>query len=106
MNKFLCDSCQKKLPKSAVTPASKREVSRAMKESANLWEALTDTETKLNAIVGHLMSYTKGGASREIELVKLSIDMTIQQAEELQVIRERLLSYDNGPMFPATDECA
>ena len=30
--------------------ATKREITRAMKESANLWEAFTEMEVKLNSI--------------------------------------------------------
>lgn len=96
-----CDKCGVKIPKTAATPASKREVSRAMKESAELWEELTDVEIKLNVIVAHLL-----GGIKHKEFAELVFAMTEEQAEKLQAVRERLLSYDKGPVFPATDEGA
>lgn len=106
MNKFHCDSCGKKIPKTAATPATKREVTRAMKESADLWEALSETECKLNVIVGYLLRFQQGEGSEGTELVKIAVEMTPVQAEQLHAIRGRLLSYDAMRIFPATDEGA
>lgn len=66
------------------TPATKRDVTRARKESADLWVALTEVEAKLNAII-------------ELKVQRLP-ELSIELANELKRIRERLESYDNLPL--------
>ena len=92
-----------KISKPADRIATKRDVNKAMKESANLWEALTDVETKMNVVVGHLLAVQRD--ANELELFHLAACMTIEQAEKLRCIRAFLEEYDKGPLFKqATDD--
>lgn len=85
-----------KVPKTATIPASKREVNRMAKESANLWEALTDVEIAQNVIVSKLLEGVEAG---DFSLFGEGVNLTIEQADKLKEIRERLTEFDKSPLF-------
>lgn len=64
--------------------ATKRDINRLKKQSADLWVALTDVECNVNLVIGHLL----GGEA------ELGADLTIQQAERLKAAREALNKFD------------
>lgn len=85
-----------KIPKSATIPASKREVTRMAKESANLWEALAEVEIAQNVIVSKLLEGVEAG---DFSLFGEGVNSTIEQADKLKEIRERLTEFDKSPLF-------
>ena len=88
-----------KIPKSATIPASKREVTRMAKESANLWEALADVEMAQNVIVSKLLEAVDEGSPLPFGI---GVGLTLEQADKLKEIRERLGDFDKSPLFTET----
>ena len=80
-----------KTPKTA-TVASKREINRLKKESADLWVSLTDVECNINLIVGYLLDNQEADA----------IQLTDEQLTRLRKAREVLSSFDGdiGALTP------
>lgn len=67
--------------------ATKRDINKLMKQSADLWVALTDIECNVNLIVAHLLESNS-------ELKKLGIDLTDQQLTRLTEARKALRAFD------------
>ena len=80
-----------KTPKTA-TVASKREINRLKKQSADLWVSLTDVECNINLIVGYLLDNQEADA----------IQLTDEQLTRLRKAREVLSSFDGdiGALTP------
>ena len=78
------------------TPATKRDITNARKESANLWEALTDVETSLNGVINVLLAV---GCSNDPSVVSKTADIVLEQADKLKEVRERLSAYDDQPFL-------
>lgn len=72
--------------------ATKRQVTRLMKESADLWEALSEVLTAQNMIISRLLQ--SGGDD-------VCVSMTIEQTDALKKCRERLDAFDDqiSPIF-------
>jgi len=80
-----------KTPKTA-TVASKREINRLKKQSADLWVSLTDVECNINLIVSYLLDNQEADA----------IQLTDEQLTRLRKAREVLSSFDGdiGALTP------
>ena len=63
-------------PKGVSAPATKRDINRLKRETADLWVELTEVECKLNAII-------------ELKVQRLP-DLTVEQDAALTRIRKRL----------------
>ena len=78
------------------TPATKRDITNARKESANLWEALTSIECNVNGIINVLLAV---GCTSDQGVWNEAVEMTLEQADKLREVRERLSSYDDQPFL-------
>ena len=66
---------------------TKRDINKLMKQSADLWVALTDIECNFNLIVSHLLD-------NKAELKQLGVDMADAQLTRLAEARKALRAFD------------
>ena len=76
--------------------ATKRDITRLQRESADLWSALTDVETSLNGVIQVLLAV---GCSNDPSVANKAAEIVLEQAGALKAVRDRLNSYDDQPLL-------
>ena len=84
------------MAKQSAATATKRQINRLKKESADLWMALSDVEVKTNVIIEHILNHRE----------QRSVDLTVEQIDTLSKARDRLKQFDEDMdlLVNATDE--